>query len=157
MLKCVRVPTTSFLIGGAKMSVVTEIIRLESDRTLSFGNYAVKEKQKFEDFEAMGDIYKVKTHNQVTRLEKNGRLMLETVPGAAIFNFKAAENAVSFGVTGFGYTNITTELESETGYKIIVDGAVRGEMRSNVGGKITFSVDLNESQQQVRIEKHPIM
>ena len=136
------------------MSVITEIIRLESDRTLSFGNYAVKEKQKLEDFEALGDLYKVKTHNQVTRLEKNGRLMLETVPGAAIFNFKVAENAVSFSVAGFTDTNITTELESETGYKIFVDGTGIGEMRSNVGGKITFSIELGETPQLVRVEKH---
>ena len=136
------------------MSVVTEIIRLEPDQTLSFGNYAVSEKQKLEDFEALGDLYKVKTHKQVTRLEKNGRLLLETVPGAAIFNFRAAEDAVAFATAGFENTNITTELESETVYKIFIDGANIGEMRSNVGGKITFSAELNEVPQQVRIEKH---
>lgn len=136
------------------MSVVTEIIRLENDQTLSFGNYVVKQKQKAEDFEAFGDLYKVKTHSQVTRLEKNGCLLLETVPGAAIFHFKAAEDVVSFTAAGFEGTNITTELESETEYKIFVDGANIGEMRSNVGGKITFSLELNEVPQQVRIEKH---
>ena len=137
------------------MSVVTEIIRLEPDRTLSFGNYLVKEKQKVEDFEVLGDFYKVKTHNQVTRLEKNGRLMLETVPGSAIFSFNATEYAVTFNLTGYGDTNITTELESETGYKIIIDGKGIGEMQSNVGGKITFSMDLNETPQRVMIEKCP--
>ena len=136
------------------MSVVTEIIRLENDQTLSFGNYSVEQKQKVEDFEALGDLYKVKTHKQVTRLEKNGRLLIETVPGAAIFNFHAAEDVVSFAASGFGDTNITTELESETHYSIFVDNTNIGEMRSNVGGKITFSAPLSETPQHVKIEKH---
>jgi len=136
------------------MAVVKEIIRLETDQTLSFGNYAVEEKQKVENFEALGDLYKVKTHKQVTRLEKNGRLLLETVPGASIFNFKAAEDEVTFAAAGFGDTNITAELESETEYKIFVDGSNIGQMRSKMGGKITFSIDLSEILQQVKIEKH---
>ena len=136
------------------MSVVTEIIRLESDQTLSFGNYVVNEKQKVEDFEALGDLYKVKTHKQVTRLEKNGSLLLEAVPGAAVFNFKEAEDVVTFAMTGFEGTNITVELESETEYKIFIDGTNIGIMRSNVGGKISFSIGLSETLQQVKIEKN---
>jgi len=136
------------------MSVVTEIIRLESDRTLSFGNYVVEEKQKAEDFEVAGDLYKVKTHKQVTRIEKNGVLLLETVPGAAVFNFKDAEDVITFGASGFEDTNITVELESETEYKIFIDGVSIGEMRSNVGGKISFSAELSDALHQIKIEKH---
>ena len=136
------------------MSVVSEIIRLESDGTLSFGNYAVAEKQKIEDFEAFGDLYKVKTHKQVTRLEKNGRLLLESVPGSAIYNFQMTEDTITFAVTGFEDTNITTELESETLYEIFIDEVSIGEMRTNVGGKITFSIELNEVGQYVKIKKH---
>lgn len=78
------------------MAVIDEIIRLESDNSLSFGNYSVSEKQKVNNFEALGDIYKVKTHNQITRLEKNGKLLVETVPGATIRNLKISEKRLLF-------------------------------------------------------------
>jgi len=136
------------------MSVVKEIIRLESDETLSFGNYIATEKQKIEDFEALGDLYKVKTHKQVTRLEKNGRLLLESIPGSAIYNFQMTEDTITFAAAGFEDTNITAELESETMYEIFIDGVSLGQMRTNVGGKITFSIGLNDVPQHVRIKKN---
>ncbi len=135
------------------MSVVNEVIRLEEDNSLSFGDYSVKEKKKVEGFEALGDLYKVKTHESVTRLEKNGNLLLETVPGAAVFSFKATENRVLFAAEGFGDTQFTMELESDKEYKIYIDDVNIGNMKSNVGGKITFSIGLGQVAQRVKIEK----
>ena len=43
------------------MAVVKELIREESDGSISFGNYTLAQKAKLEDFEHAGDLYKVKT------------------------------------------------------------------------------------------------
>ena len=52
------------------MAVIKELIRKESDGTLSFGNYDFDTKQKKSDFEFEGDLYKVKTFKEITKLEK---------------------------------------------------------------------------------------
>ena len=54
------------------MSAVKELLRIEEDGTLSFGDYTLTSKTKLENFEYEGDIYKVKTYNEITKLEKNG-------------------------------------------------------------------------------------
>ena len=43
------------------MAVVNEIIRVEENGALSFGNYELKEKTKVVDFEVEGRLYKAKT------------------------------------------------------------------------------------------------
>ncbi len=135
------------------MAVIDEIIRLESDNSLSFGNYSVSEKQKVNDFEASGDVYKVKTHNEITRLEKNGKLLVETVPGTAIHNLKVSEKNISFSAEGIEDTQVTLELESDTIYKISVDDVSLGKMKANLSGKISFSVGLSSKAKDILIEK----
>ena len=49
------------------MPVVEELIRTEQDGTISFGNYKLGQKSKKSDFEYQGDIYKVKTYNEITK------------------------------------------------------------------------------------------
>ena len=55
------------------MPVVSELIRIEDDGTISFGNYMLAAKSKLQDFEFQGDLYKVKTFGEITKLERNGR------------------------------------------------------------------------------------
>ena len=45
------------------MAVVEEIIRVENDGSISFGNHLLDVKTKVSDFEFDGDLYKVKTYN----------------------------------------------------------------------------------------------
>ena len=52
------------------MTVVKELIRSELDGTLSFGDYTLDTKTKKDGFEFQGDIYKVKTFKEITKLEK---------------------------------------------------------------------------------------
>ena len=59
------------VVGCEKMPVVEELIRTEQDGTISFGNYKLGQKSKKSDFEYQGDIYKVKTYNEITKLERN--------------------------------------------------------------------------------------
>lgn len=70
------------------MAVVTELLRGESDGTISFGNHKLEQKAKLEDFEHAGDLYKVKTYATMTKLEKNGMFMYESVIVPAYLTLK---------------------------------------------------------------------
>lgn len=124
------------------MSVVTELIRKEEDGSISFGDYSLAAKAKLDDFEFQGDLYKVKTYKDITKLEKNGMFVYESVPGTTVNNFKALENKVSFSVEGQEDTQITLELEAEAEYEIIVNEESAGVMKTNLGGKLSLSVEL---------------
>ena len=67
------------------MLVVKSLIQGENDGTLSFGDFSQQEKQKKSDFKHEGDLYKVKSFNEITRLEKNGAFVYESVPGTSWF------------------------------------------------------------------------
>lgn len=136
------------------MAIVVEALRLENDKTLSFGNYIVKEKQKVVDFDVDGDIYKIRTHNEVTRLSKNGKLLLETVPGATVHNLKVTDKLTTFSIEGFEDTLVTLELDSDANYSIYVNDVNIDKVKTGLSGKINFSVELNSQPQQVKIEKH---
>ena len=70
------------------MPVVSELIRIEDDGTISFGNYMLAAKSKLQDFEFQGDLYKVKTFGEITKLERNGMFVYESVPGTAVNHFQ---------------------------------------------------------------------
>ncbi len=50
------------------MAVIEELIRQEDNGSISFGNYLMDEKKKVLDFEVQGDLYKVKTYREITKL-----------------------------------------------------------------------------------------
>ncbi len=124
------------------MSVISELIRSEADGTLSFGNYELESKSKKQDFEHQGDLYKVKTFKEITKLEKNGTFVYESIPGTAVSVFKETADEVSFFVDGKGQTQITLELESNKEYRVFVGDRDLGVSKTDVGGKITLDVDL---------------
>lgn len=136
------------------MSVVSELIRTEADGTISFGNYELPAKSKKSDFEHNGDLYKVKTFREITKLERNGMFVYESVPGTAVSHLKANENGISFTVECPTDAQITVELEEETSYQVFVDDKEVGEMKTNLGGKLVLSVELDNTESaSVRIEK----
>ena len=136
------------------MSVVSELIRTEADGTISFGNYELPAKSKKSDFEHDGDLYKVKTFKEITKLERNGMFVYESVPGTAVCHLKATENGMSFTVECPTDAQITVELEEETSYQVFVDDKEVGEMKTNLGGKLVLSVELDSTESAaVRIEK----
>lgn len=126
------------------MAVVKELIRNEKDGSLSFGDYTLNEKTKLSDFEHSGDLYKIKTYNEITKLEKNGLFVYESVPGTAVHNFNASDSTISFKVEGAEDAQITLELEADTTYSIVVNGENTGSMKTNLGGKLMFSVELDK-------------
>lgn len=128
------------------MAVVEELIRKENDGTISFGNYLLDVKSKISDFEHEGDLYKVKTYEQITKLERNGMFVYESVPGTSVFNLDFKDSEVCFKVCGKDTAQITLELEAEKDYEIFRDEAFLGRMKTNLGGKLIFSVELNEGE-----------
>ena len=100
------------------MAVVEELIRVESNDTISFGNHKLVEKTKKSDFEFLGDVYKVKTYNEITKLEKNGSMIYESVPGTSVNGFSIVDGDVEFKVEADADSQITLELESATEYTL---------------------------------------
>ena len=129
------------------MSGISELLRSESDGTLSFGNYELKEKAKLSDFAHEGDIYKVKTYNEITRLEKNDAFLYESVPGTTVRNLAQDEETISFTVEGDEDAQLTLELEGSTEYEIFVDDEAIGAMKTNMSGKLSFGVELEKDKE----------
>ena len=127
------------------MSVINELIRTEANGTLSFGNYSLAAKSKVEDFEHEGDLYKVKTFKEITKLERNGMFVYESVPGTAVTEFAVTDTTVTFKVEGFEDAQITVQLEDDCEYEIYEDGV--GGMKTNMSGKLSLSVELNEGKE----------
>ena len=125
------------------MAVISELIRSEADGTISFGDYTLADKKKLEDFKHDGDLYKVKTFSDITKLERNGMFVYESVPGTAVEKFSCTSDSVSFTVEGKGDAMITLELEPGTSYDITVGGSSAGQMKTNLGGKLNLSVELD--------------
>lgn len=103
------------------MAAVKELLRAEADGTLSFGDYTLGSKTKKDGFEFQGDLYKVKTFSEITKLEKNGMFVYESVPGTSVENFKATENEVAFQVSGAKDAQFTLELEASSEYAVYMD------------------------------------
>lgn len=128
------------------MSVVKELLRAEENGTLSFGNYELTSKSKLSDFEHKGDIYKVKTFKEITKLERNGLFVYESVPGTAVGSFYESDSEVSFSVEGDDDAQITVEAEAGAEYKVFVNGVNVGTVTANLGGKLVLSVEINKGE-----------
>ena len=135
------------------MAVIQEGIRAAENGAISFGNFEAKEKIKVDDFACAGDVYKVRTHKEVTRLERNGKLLIETVPGAAVHCLSVSDKLIRFGAEGTEDTQVTMELESEKEYRLTVDGIGVTGMKTNRSGKVTFNLELGRGEKAVTIEK----
>lgn len=124
------------------MAVVEELLRTEKDGTISFGNHMLDAKAKVEDFEHGGDLYKVKTFKTMTKLERNGMFVYESVPGTSVLHFQETEDGINFLVAGEEDAQITVELAEDTEYEVWVADQSIGKMKTNLGGKLNISVEL---------------
>lgn len=126
------------------MAVVKELIRIEQDGTISFGNYELELKAKVTDFPQGTDLYKVKTYKVMTKLEKNGMLIYESVPGTSVNHFKETVEGIEFQVNGKENVQITVELEAETEYEVSIKERSLGKMKTNLSGKLSLSIEFDE-------------
>ena len=124
------------------MAVVEELLRNETDGSISFGNHKLASKAKIEDFKHEGDLLKVKTFKDITKLEKNGLFLYESVPGTSVLEFKETESGVEFIVEGDEDAQITLGLNDETEYEVFIADKNMGTMKTGLGGKLSLSVDL---------------
>ncbi len=124
------------------MAVVEELLRSESDGSISFGNHKLLQKAKVEDFKHAGDLLKVKTYNEITKLEKNGMFLYESVPGTSVRNFSETESGVEFVVEGDEDAQITVGLTDDREYEVYVADKSIGTMKTGLGGKLSLSVEL---------------
>lgn len=134
------------------MAVVNELIRIEADGSISFGNHTLTEKAKLEDFQCKGDLLKVKTYNTMTKLEKNGMFLYESVPGTSVVHFMETPEGVEFAVEGDSDAQITIGLLNDTDYEVFVAGESIGTMTTNFGGKLSLSASLvGEGEVQIKV------
>ena len=124
------------------MAAVKELIRAEADGSISFGDYELASKTKKQDFEYQGDLYKVKTFREITKLERNDMFVYESVPGTAVEYFRADADRVEFQVEGPEDAQITLGMEDDTEYLTLVDGVSTGAIKTGLGGKLVLSVEL---------------
>ena len=129
------------------MSVVKELLRAESDGSISFGDYTLEKKTKKEDYEYGGDLYYCKTFKEITKLEKNGQFVFESVPGSAVTEFAEREDGVSFNIEAPEEVQITIGLAEETEYLVYLNGELIGVMDTNKSGKLSMSVELEEGKE----------
>ena len=136
------------------MAVVKELIRTEENGSFSFGNYDLDQKSKVTDFQHQGDMYKVKTYNEITKLERNGMFVYESVPGTAVFDLEQDGSSMRFRVEGAEDAQITVGMEADSEYVVTINGADAGTMKTNLGGKLPFSEELGGTASvEVKIEK----
>ena len=133
------------------MSVIKELLRTEESGGISFGNYELDSKTKLADFEYRGDLYKVKTFRDITKLERNETFVYESVPGTTVHDMRIFDGGVEFSVEGSEDAQITLGMEEDTEYKVLLDGVNVGHMTTNLGGKLSFSVEL-ENAENVKVE-----
>lgn len=128
------------------MATVKELLRAEENGTLSFGDYTLTSKTKLDNFEFEGDIYKVKTFAEITKLEKNGMFVYESVPGSTVENFKATDTEVVFQVSAPVDVQFTLELEPDSEYEVFINEESAGKMATNLSGKLSVSIELSEGE-----------
>ena len=120
---------------------------------LSFGDYESVDKQKQEGFELSGNVYNVKSHKEITRLEKNGYLLYESVPGTVVTDFYAASQDLAFTVHGVEPVQVTLGLEPDGEYRLLINSTQVGKVSANRSGKISFSLNFDSGKQEIRMEK----
>ena len=136
------------------MSVVTELIVNEGNGGIGFGNYELPAKAKLDNYEVGGDLYKVKTYRDITKLEKNGMFLYESVPGTAVHGFVMDETGVEFTVESDQDCQITLGLEENQEYRVTAGGEDLGQMITNMGGKLSLSLEMESGAGRlVRVKK----
>jgi len=134
------------------MAIIEELLRSGDKGAISFGNHKLAKKAKLENFEHEGDLLKVKTCKEITKLEKNGMFLYESVPGTSVLDFLEKEDGVKFIVEGDEDSQITVGLMEDTDYEVFVNNTSIGTMKTGLGGKLSLSVELEvEGEVPVKI------
>ena len=71
-----------------------------------------------------------------------GVFVYESVPGTSVFELMQDGDSMNFTVEGPEDAQITVEMEADTEYEVMIEGNSAGKMKTNLGGKLSFSVEL---------------
>lgn len=129
------------------MGIVNELIKKDTEGKISFGNHTLEAKAKLDDFECCGNIYKVKTFKEMTKLERDGMFVYESVPGTSVNDFVANDKGVSFNVCGDEDAQLIIGLKEDTEYEVFIDDKSVGKMKTNLSGKLSVSVELADAEE----------
>lgn len=122
-----------------------ELIKV-TDGKMSFGDYELSAKAKLDGFEFGGNIYKVKTFKELTKLEKDEMFLYESEPGTNVYDWTQTDKELSFNVEGCEDAMITIGLKEDTEYEVFENGVSAGKVKTNLGGKLSISVSLSEGK-----------
>jgi len=128
------------------MSNYHEIFHINEDGTLRFGDYTLTHKTKVEDVEYEGDLYKVKTYKEITKLELNDMFLYESVPGSQVDQFYSTADEIYFEVSAAEDIQVILEVAPDSVYEVFCDEVFLGEMETNFAGKLTLSIELQEGE-----------
>ena len=135
------------------MAIVDQLIKVGENGDISFGNYELPKKTKLMGFDVGGNLYDIRTFKEITKLNKDEALVYESIPGTAVHNFLVKDKVISFKVAGMAESQITMELSPDTDYNLFIDELKVGKIKSNLAGKITFSVDCRNTPKKVEIRR----
>ena len=130
-----------------------KLISSSAKGLLDFGDCESVDKQKQEGFELGGNTYNIKSHKEITRLEKNSYLLYESVPGTVVTDFSVGANEVSFTVNGVEPVQVTLGMEPDAEYRLLINSTQVGKVSANHSGKISFSLSFDTGAQKIRMEK----
>ncbi|ONI41959.1 endosialidase [Candidatus Epulonipiscium fishelsonii] len=133
------------------MGAITEIIKINSDDTLSFGNFSLDKKTKVLDFEVDGSFYKAKTFKEVTKLKKDGKLVYESIPGTQVHHFSVQDKGARFFIEGYAPTQITLELEPNTDYELKIDKEFINTVTTTSTGKVNITVVATDDEKLIEL------
>ncbi len=125
------------------MKTVSTLISGSDEELLSFGDFSQSEKKKYTDFDYRGDLYYVKTCQEITKLEKNGLFEYESVPGTSVFGYDSGVDYKAFEVTGQGNTQIVLAVEDGAEYTPYINGELADETDVDISGKFCLNVILD--------------
>ena len=80
--------------------------------------------------------------------------LYESVPGTSVNDFEESDKGVSFSVEGDNDAQITLGMEDGAKYEVFVNDKSVGVIDTDMGGKLTISVELTDNGEvTVRAEK----
>ena len=77
----------------------------------------------------------------------------ESEPGSAVLEFDETEDTFAFSVEAPEDIQITVQADPETEYDIYINGELKDTQKSNLGGKLSFSVDPGNDAARVEISR----
>ena len=104
---------------------------------LALVTYISTESEERRDIQFEGDIYKIGTFKTMTKLDKNGQLIFESVPGSAVHNLLQQQWS-AFEIESSSDVQVTLEVEAGQEYKVFIDNTNVGMMKANLEEKLTL-------------------